>query len=604
METVKAGRESSARSVTVCCGTGCVASGAHDVIAKFQEELKTRKIDAEISSKATGCHGFCERGPLVVVFPDRIFYQRVSAEDVPEIVDETLVKDKVIERLLYSDPVSDEKITHEPDVQFYKRQQRIIFGSNGMIDPTDMDDYIGLDGYAALAKVLSDHSSDDVLDVIERSGLRGRGGAGFPTSRKWRITGAQEATPKYVICNADEGDPGAFQDRSLCEGNPHSILEGMAIGAYAIGASEAYIYVRAEYPLACKHLEIAINQAEDRGLLGDNILGTNFSLKIHIKKGAGAFVCGEESALIASIEGKPGEPIPRPPYPAEKGLWGRPTNINNVKTWASVPYIINRGADWFAGIGTEKSKGTMIFSLVGKVNNTGLVEVPMGMTLKELVEEIGGGIPGGKKLKAVQTGGPSGGCIPSELMTIPIDYEELAKVGSMMGSGGCVVMDEDTCMVDVARYFLSFTVAESCGKCTPCREGNGRLLDILVRICGGDGKEGDIELLKELAGAITDGSLCALGKTAPNPVLTTIEYFRDEYEAHIKDKCCPAKVCKSLITYSIVADNCTGCLACLKACPAGAVSGEKKQVHVIDQAKCTKCGACYEVCKFEAVSVE
>ena len=389
-----------------------------------------------------------------------------------------------------------------------------------------------------------------------------------------------------------------------CAGFIDDILEGMAIGAYAIGASEAYVYVRAEYPLACKHLEIAISQAEDRGLLGDNILGTDFSLKIHIKKGAGAFVCGEESALIASIEGKPGEPIPRPPYPAEKGLWGKPTNINNVKTWASVPYIMNKGADWFAGIGTEKSKGTMIFSLVGKVNNTGLVEVPMGMTLKELVDDIGGGIPSGKKLKAVQTGGPSGGCIPSELTTIPIDYEELVKVGSMMGSGGCVVMDEDTCMVDVARYFLSFTVAESCGKCTPCREGNGRLLDILVRICGGEGREGDIELLEELAGAVTDGSLCALGKTAPNPVLTTIKYFRDEYEAHIKDKSCPAKVCKQLITYSIIADNCTGCLACLKACPADAVSGEKKQVHVIDQAKCTKCGACYEVCKFEAVSVE
>jgi NADH-quinone oxidoreductase subunit F len=481
---VKKRRDPSAVSITVCCGTGCVASGAREVYERFQNEIASRKLDAEVSSKATGCHGFCERGPLVVVFPDRIFYQHVLPEDVPEIVEETLVNRKVIDRLLYADPVTGEKITYEPDVPFYKKQERIIFGSNGMIDPTDIDDYIGLDGYTALAKVLSDSSPDGVIDEIKRSGLRGRGGAGFPTGSKWEITRSQPATPKYIICNADEGDPGAFQDRSLCEGNPHSILEGMAIGAYAIGASEGYIYVRAEYPLACKHLATAIEQAEDYGFLGDSVLGTDFAFRIHIKKGAGAFVCGEESALIASIEGKPGEPIQRPPYPAEKGLWGKPTNINNVKTWASVPYIMNRGADWFAGIGTEKSKGTMIFSLVGKVNNTGLVEIPMGMTLKDLVYEIGGGIPGGKKLKAVQTGGPSGGCIPERLTTIPVDYEELSKVGSMMGSGGCVVMDEDTCMVDVARYFLSFTVAESCGKCTPCREGNDRLLDILNRICG------------------------------------------------------------------------------------------------------------------------
>ncbi len=554
--------------------------------------------------KSTGCHGFCERGPLVVVFPDRIFYQRVSPDDVPEIVEETLMNGRIVDRLLYTVPSTGEKITYEPDVPFYKRQQRIVFGSNGMIDPTDIDDYIALDGYTALARTLSDYSPDQVVDEISRSGLRGRGGAGFPTGEKWRTTRSQRATPKYIICNADEGDPGAFQDRSLCEGNPHSILEGMIIGAYAIGASEGYIYVRAEYPLACKHLEIAIRQAQDYGFLGDDILGTGLAFDIRIKKGAGAFVCGEESALIASIEGRPGEPVPRPPYPAEKGLWGNPTNINNVKTWASVPYIINKGADWFSSIGTEKSKGTMIFSLVGKVNNTGLVEIPMGMTLKDLVFEIGGGIPGGKKLKAVQTGGPSGGCIPARLAKMPVDYEELAKVGSMMGSGGCVVMDEDTCMVDVARYFLSFTDSESCGKCTPCREGNARLLDILTRICSGGGKEDDIELLEDLAGAIKDGSLCALGMTAPNPVLTTIKYFRDEYIAHIKDKRCPAGVCKALIKYSISPDNCTGCMACLKACPTGAITGEKKQTHMIAQDKCTKCGACYEVCKFEAVLVE
>jgi len=539
-------REPSALSVTVCCGTGCTASGARDVFTKFQEEIKAKKIEATVTSKATGCHGFCERGPLVVIFPDRIFYQRVSTQDVPEIVEKTLMEQKVIDRLLYVDPLTGEKITYEPDVQFYKKQERIIFGTNGMIDPTNIDDYIGVGGYEALTKVLSQNSSGKVIDEIKKSGLRGRGGAGFPTGRKWEITRSQSVTPKYIICNADEGDPGAFQDRSLCEGNPHSILEGMIIGAYAIGANEGYIYVRAEYPLACKHLEIAIRQAEEYGFLGGNTLGSDFSFKIHIKRGAGAFVCGEESALIASIEGRPGEPIPRPPYPAEKGLWGKPTNINNVKTWASVPYIINRGAEWFSSIGTEKSKGTMIFSLVGKVNNTGLVEVPMGMTLRDMVYEIGGGIPGGKRLKAIQTGGPSGGCIPWELTTIPVDYEELSKVGSMMGSGGCVVMDEDNCMVDIAKYFLSFTMAESCGKCTPCREGNARLLDILTKISEGEGDEADLELLEELAETIIDGSLCALGKTAPNPVLTTLKYFKDEYLAHIKYKRCPASVCKAI----------------------------------------------------------
>lgn len=603
-ETARSNRESSGLSITVCCGTGCTASGAREVFAAFKEAVGARKMQAKVTSKASGCHGFCERGPLVVIHPQHIFYQRVLPEDVPEILEETVINGRIIDRLLYIDPSTEEKITYEPDVPFYKRQKRVIFGTNGMIDPTSIEDYIALDGYSALAKALSEYSAEEVIAEVKRSGLRGRGGAGFPTGEKWGIARSQQAVPKYIICNADEGDPGAFQDRSLCEGNPHSILEGMIIGAYAIGAEEGYVYVRAEYPLACKHLGIAIKQAEEYGFLGEDILGTDFSFRIMIKRGAGAFVCGEESALIASIEGKPGEPSPRPPYPAEKGLWGKPTNINNVKTWASIPYIIKKGADWFSSIGTENSKGTMIFSLVGKVNNTGLVEIPMGMTLKDMVYEIGGGIPGGKELKAVQTGGPSGGCIPQRLTTIPVDYEELTKVGSMMGSGGCVVMDEDTCMVDIAKYFLSFTMAESCGKCTPCREGNARLLDILTRICAGNGKESDIELLEELSETIIDGSLCALGKTAPNPVLTTIKYFRDEYIAHITEKKCPARVCKALIKYTIIPEKCTGCLACLKKCPASAIIGKKKEIHEIIQEKCTKCGTCFEVCKFAAVLVE
>jgi NADH-quinone oxidoreductase subunit F len=601
-ETIKSGK-SATQSVTVCCGTGCRASGARAVLDRLQHELEARKINTKVETKATGCHGFCERGPLVLVSPGRIFYQRVSPDDVTEIVDETIINGRVIERLLYTEPATGEKVTCESDVPFYSKQQRVLMERNGLIDPTSIRDYIETDGYAALAKVLTSYSQEEVIDEILRSGLRGRGGAGFPTGKKWRSAHSQQATPKYIICNADEGDPGAFQDRSLCEGNPHLILEGMIIGGYAVGASVGYIYVRAEYPLACEHLACAIQQAKESGLLGDRILGTDFSFDIRIKKGAGAFVCGEGTALMASIEGRPGEPRPKQIHSTESGLWGKPTVTNNVKTWGSVPYIINRGADWFAGIGTESSKGTMIFSLVGKVNNTGLVEIPMGTTLRKLVYEIGGGIPGGRKLKAVQTGGPSGGCIPLDYVDTPVDYEELTKLGSMMGSGGCVVMDETTCMVDVARYFLEFTVAESCGKCTPCREGNAQMLGILTRICGGEGQEGDIELLEELADAIADGSLCQLGKTAPNPVLTTLKYFRNEYEAHIKEKKCPAGACKPLISYAIAEESCTGCTACLKACPAGAITGEKKQVHVIDPDKCTKCGACYEVCKFDAVTV-
>jgi NADH:ubiquinone oxidoreductase subunit F (NADH-binding)/(2Fe-2S) ferredoxin/Pyruvate/2-oxoacid:ferredoxin oxidoreductase delta subunit len=603
-ETLAAGRKPSAKSVTVCCGTGCTASGARDVFARFEAELKARRIDAGVEAKATGCHGFCERGPLVIVTPGRIFYQRVTPDDVPEIVEETLLNGRVIERLLYKDPASGKRVTHEADVPFYSRQQRVLMENNGTIDPTDIKDYVALGGYGALSKVLASYSQEKVIDEIDRSGLRGRGGAGFATGRKWRSAYKQPATPKYIICNADEGDPGAFQDRSLCEGNPNLIIEGMMIGGYAVGASKGYIYVRAEYPLACEHLATAISQAREYGFLGENILGSGFSFDIQIKKGAGAFVCGEGSALMASIEGRPGEPRPKQIHSTERGLWGKPTVTNNVKTWASVPYIINRGAEWFAGIGTESSKGTMIFSLVGKVNNTGLVEIPMGTTLRYLVEEIGGGIPGGRKLKAIQTGGPSGGCIPAQFVDTPVDYEELTKLGSMMGSGGCVVMDENTCMVDVARYFLEFTVAESCGKCTPCREGNDRMLDILSAICGGEGKNGDLELLEELAEAIEDGSLCQLGKTAPNPVLTTLKYFRDEYVAHIRDKKCPAGVCKALIRYTINEDNCTGCQACLRVCPVDAITGAKKETHVIDEQKCTRCGSCYEICKFDAVVVD
>jgi NADH-quinone oxidoreductase subunit F len=603
-ETLASGRKDRETSVTVCCGTGCTASGARDVFARFQEEIEARGLGVKIGAKATGCHGFCERGPLVIIGPDRILYQRVSPDDVPEIVEDTLVKKGIVERLLYEDPATGKKMPHEGEVPFYGKQQRVLMEHNGTIDPTDIDDYIALGGYSALSKVLSSYSQEKVIDEIDSSGLRGRGGAGFRTGRKWRSAFKQAVTPKYIICNADEGDPGAFQDRSLCEGNPNLIIEGMLIGGYAVGASQGYIYVRAEYPLACEHLDTAIRQARDYGLLGDDILGSGFSFDIRIKKGAGAFVCGEGSALMASIEGRPGEPRPKQIHSTERGLWGKPTVTNNVKTWASVPYIINRGADWFAGIGTESSKGTMIFSLVGKVNNTGLVEIPMGTTLRYLVEEIGGGVPGGRELKAIQTGGPSGGCIPAQFVDTPVDYEELTKLGSMMGSGGCVVMDENTCMVDVARYFLEFTVAESCGKCTPCREGNERMLDILTAICAGQGEEGDLELLEELAEAVADGSLCQLGKTAPNPVLTTLKYFRDEYVAHIKDKKCPAGVCKSLIRYRIIDDKCTGCQACLRACPVDAISGTKKEIHVIDEKKCTRCGSCYEVCKFDAVMVE
>jgi len=603
-KTVQSRYDPKRTCVTVCCGTGCIASGAQDVAESFRKEINKRGLRPKVNLRITGCHGFCERGPLVVIYPRRIFYQRVKVQDVKEIISQTILKGEIIERLLYVDPTTGKKIICEDDIPFYKKQKRLIFGNNGSIDPTKISYYIALDGYTALAKVLYKMSPQQVINEIKKSGLRGRGGAGFPTGVKWELCRQQKENPKYIICNADEGDPGAFMDRSLLEGNPHSVLEGMIIGAYAIGAEEGYIYVRNEYPLAIKHLQIALKQAQDCGLLGKNILGTNFSFRIKINRGAGAFVCGEESALIASIEGRIGEPMPRPPFPAEKGLFEKPTNINNVKTWANVPLIINKGARWYSKIGTKTSKGTMIFSLVGKINNTGLVEVPMGISLRKMIYEIGGGIPNGKKFKAVQTGGPSGGCIPARLIDLPVDYEKLTEAGSMMGSGGMVVMDEDTCMVNVAKYFLSFTKDESCGKCTPCREGIKRMYEILDDITKGKGKESDLKLLEELAEIVKDSSLCGLGQTAPNPVLTTLKYFRNEYLAHIRDRRCPAHVCQDLIRYSVIKENCIGCQVCNKVCPTGAISGKIKEPQRIDQKKCIKCGACLEACKFEAIEVE
>lgn len=601
---ILASRDASKPCITVCGGTGCCASGSESVSAAFREEVNKQGLETKVDVKVTGCHGFCERGPLVVIFPSTIFYQQITPSDVPEIVSETAVNSKIIDRLLYQDPLTEQKIVYEYDVPFYKRQQRIIFGNNGRIDPVDIDSYIALDGYTALVKALLEMTPEEIIETVKRSGLRGRGGAGFPTGRKWEACRRAYGDVKYVICNADEGDPGAYVDRSLVEGNPHSILEGMIIGAYAIGAHEGYIYVRNEYPLAVRNARLAIKQAEGYGFLGEDILGSGFDFTIKINRGGGAFVCGESSALMRSIEGKAGEPRAKHIHATEQGLRDKPTTLNNVKTWASVPYIINQGADWFASMGTEKSKGTMVFSLVGKVNNTGLVEVPMGITLRELIYGIGGGIPKGKGFKAVQTGGPSGGCIPESLLDLPVDYERLTEAGSMMGSGGMVVMDEDTCMVDVARYFLGFTMDESCGKCTSCREGIKGMYDILTDITKGKGREGDIELLEELSYVIIDTSLCALGRTAPNPVLTTIRYFQDEYEAHIKDQKCPAGVCRDLIQFSIIADECTGCGICLRNCPQGAITGEKKEPHIIDQSQCIRCGVCYDFCKFDAVRID
>lgn len=588
--------------ISLCKSTGCGAHGAEKLIPILMDEMKKQGVtDYEILT--TGCHGFCEKGPIIVVRPDDVFYHSVKPEDIPEIVEKTLKRGEIIERLLYTDPATGQKIVKEHDIPFYKHQTRKIFGSNGNIDPTRIEDYIALGGYESFQKALR-MKPDEVIEEVKKSGLRGRGGAGFPTGVKWELMRKSPGTPKYIICNADEGDPGAFMDRSLLEGNPHVVLEGMLIGAYAMGASKGFIYVRDEYPLAVKHLRIAIEQLRNRGLIGENILGSGFSFDFEIYRGAGAFVCGEETALMASIEGRAGEPRTRPPYPAESGLWGKPTNINNVKSWANVTHVLREGADNYRNVGTVGSTGTMIFSLVGKINNTGLVEVPMGITLRDMVYKIGGGIPNGKKFKAVQTGGPSGGCIPESLLDLQVDYDKLREAGAMMGSGGMIVMDEDTCMVDVAKYFLNFLREESCGKCTPCREGLGQMYAIVSDITEGKGKIEDIALLEELAKAIQDASLCALGGTAPNPVLTTLRYFRHEYEAHIIDRKCPAKVCKALIKFSINPEKCTGCHVCAKKCPTGAASGERKQPHKIDSEKCVKCGICRDACKFGAVEVD
>jgi len=590
--------------ITVCGGTGCHAYGCMKVAKAFQEEIKKLNLQDSVEVRITGCHGFCERGPIVVIKPDGIFYQRIQLQDIKEVISETIINKKIIDRFLYVDPKTEKKILYEEEVPFYKKQKRIIFSNNGLIDPIEIRDYIALDGYAAFSKALETMSPQQVIEEMKKSGLRGRGGAGFYTGLKWEITSKSPGGTKYLVCNCDEGDPGAYMDRSLLEGNPHSVVEGMLIGAYGIGAQEGYIYVRDEYPLAVQNITIALDRARKYNLLGENILGTDLCFDISISKGAGAFVSGEESALLACIEGKIGVPKQRPPYPAQKGLWGKPTNINNVETWANVPAIINKGASWFSKIGTNGSKGTKIFSLVGKINNTGLVEVPMGMKLREIIFDIGGGIPGGKEFKAVQTGGPSGGCLPKEKLDLPIDYESLTEAGSMMGSGGMIVMDENTCMVDVAKYFLNFLRDESCSKCLSCREGTQRMWEIVTDITEGKGKEADIEFLETLARATKDASMCGLGQTAANPILSTIRYFRDEYEAHIKDKKCPAGVCKELIQYFIIEDKCTGCLACLKVCPQEAISGELKKLHVIDQEKCIKCGACYEVCNFDAIKIE
>ncbi|MFN2225335.1 MAG: NADH-ubiquinone oxidoreductase-F iron-sulfur binding region domain-containing protein [Anaerolineae bacterium] len=591
-------------TLAICAGTGCQAYGVNRVIEAFQTELAAHGLGERVKVLPTGCPGFCERGPLVVVKPQGIFYQRVKLADVPDIVEKTLLQGEVIDRLLYEDPQTGQKVVHEAEVPFYALQQREILWINGLLDPTQIEDYIALGGYSALIKALFEMSPDEVLAAVKNSGLRGRGGAGFPTGRKWESCRRAEGEVKYVICNADEGDPGAFMDRAVLEGNPHSVLEGMLIGAYAIGnCREGYLYVRNEYPMAVENAGLALEAARAYGLLGENIAGSGFRFDVQIRRGGGAFVCGESSALMQSLQGNVGEPQAKYVRSVERGLWERPTTLNNVETWANVPLIVANGWEWYAGIGTEGSKGTKIFSLVGKINNTGLVEVPMGVTLRHIIFDIGGGIPGGKQFKAVQTGGPSGGCVPEDMLDLAVDFDELDKAGSMMGSGGMIVMDEDTCMVDIARYFLDFLKEESCGKCVPCREGIARSLEILNRICQGKGRAEDIDLLEELSETIGGFSLCALGRTAPNPVLSTIKYFRHEYEAHIFEHRCPAGVCKALIEYWIDPELCTGCGACTRVCPQEAIFGQKKEPHAVTRSDCIKCGACYDVCRFEAIKI-
>ena len=587
--------------VLVCGGTGCTSGGSDKVLETLREGIKANGLDKEITVVQTGCHGMCEAGPIVIVYPEGTFYTHVKPQDAKEIVAEHLLKGRVVERLLYKEAMHSEAVPHYKELPFYSKQVRLTLRNCGYIDPDSLEEYVARDGYQALAKVLTEKTPEQVVEDIKASGLRGRGGGGFSTGMKWMFCAKSPGPKKYVICNADEGDPGAFMDRSLLEGDPHAILEGMAIGAYAMGADEGYIYCRAEYPLAIKRLLKSITDAEEAGLLGENILGTGFNFTLHVKEGAGAFVCGEETALMNSIEGKRGMPRPRPPFPAIKGLWEKPSNINNVETWANVAQIMFHGPEWYANYGYDKSRGTKVFALTGKVNNTGLVEVPMGTTIREVVFDIGGGIIGGKKFKAVQIGGPSGGCLTEEHLDLPISYESLTAAGAIMGSGGLVVVDEDTCMVDMARFFLEFTQRESCGKCIPCREGTKKMLDILIRITEGKGREEDIENLIYLGTQIKTASLCGLGQTAPNPVLTTLRYFRHEYEAHIREKRCPAGACKALITIKIDPAKCVGCTKCTKACPVNAIAGTVKQPHVIDQDKCIKCGACVEVCPFKAI---
>ena len=591
-------------NVLVCGGTGCTSSHSEQIIEELKKEIAAKGLEKEVNVVRTGCFGLCALGPIMIVYPEGCFYSMVKVEDIPEIVEEHLLKGRIVTRLLYQETVAEDTIKSLNHTPFYEKQRRVALRNCGVINPEVIDEYIAMDGYAALGKVVTEMTPDEVIKVILDSGLRGRGGAGFPTGRKWAMAAANKADQKYVCCNADEGDPGAFMDRSVLEGDPHAVLEAMAIAGYAIGASQGYIYVRAEYPIAVKRLQIALDQAHEYGLLGKNIFNSGFDFDIGLRLGAGAFVCGEETALMTSIEGKRGEPHPRPPSPAVKGLFGKPTILNNVETYANIAQIILKGADWFRSMGTEKSAGTKVFALGGKINHTGLVEVPMGTTLREIVEEIGGGIPNGKKFKAAQTGGPSGGCIPASHLDIKIDYDNLLEIGSMMGSGGLIVMDETTCMVDIAKFFLEFTVDESCGKCTPCRIGTKRLLEILDKITKGEGTMEDIDKMEELCYYIKENALCGLGQTAPNPVLSTLHFFRDEYEAHVKEHRCPAGVCKSLLRYVIVDDKCRGCTACARVCPVGAISGTVKNPHTIDTSKCIKCGACMEKCKFNAIIKE